>query len=499
MLSSDPREPDGVTADSIQGRWLQQKLAASTATWKLVYMHHPPYTSSALRSNNTWMQWPFKQWGASAVFAGHDHAYERFDIDGLPYFVNGAGGMITYTFKLTPESGSQVRFNTDWGAMRVEANDCAITYEFVNRANEVIDALTQTAPCNKTRFAVIGDFGAAAGSAEYFASEKAVADLVHSLNPDFIVTTGDNNYGTRPPRGTTPDTRGAAEYVDFNIGQFYHAYISPYTGTYGLPSPNGNRFFPTLGNADWYQPYPTQTANLNPHFAFFPWLNGQTYYSFTSPTQPNLVDVFITSVDARDPNRLGDATKPQQAWLQNGLRNSSATWKLVFVHYPPYKSDGVTNTQSPSGSLPLRLAYGDWGADAVFSGDSHVYEQIIAPGVTTPTLYFINGLGGAGLGRFARDANGQMLPAIPGSQFRFDADYGAMWVEAEPCRITYSLIRLDGSVVDTVTQTRNCPQPTLSPTVTPTQVVPTPTQTPTPTSTPLPASFRAYVPLAHRP
>ena len=90
---------------------------------------------------------------------------------------------------------------------------------------------------------------------------------MRSLQPDFIVTTGDNNYGTRPPRGATPDTRGAAEYIDFNIGQFYHPFISPYTGTYGAPAPNGNRFFPTLGNADWYQPYPTHTANLNAHFA----------------------------------------------------------------------------------------------------------------------------------------------------------------------------------------------------------------------------------------
>ncbi len=119
MLDSDPREPDGVTATSVQGQWLQQKLAASTATWKLVYMHHPPYTSSGARSNNTWMQWPFKQWGASAVFAGHDHAYERFDIGGTPYFVNGAGGMYTYTFKITPELGSLVRYNADFGAMLV--------------------------------------------------------------------------------------------------------------------------------------------------------------------------------------------------------------------------------------------------------------------------------------------------------------------------------------------------------------------------------------------
>jgi tartrate-resistant acid phosphatase type 5 len=172
---------------------------------------------------------------------------------------------------------------------------------------------------------------------------------------------------------------------------------------------------------------------------------------------------------------------------------------LAFVHYPPYKSDGVTNTQSPSGSVPLRLAYGDWGADAVFSGDSHVYERILAPSKTTTTTYFINGLGGAGLGRFPRDTNGQLLPAIPGSQFRFDADYGAMWVEADPCRITYSLLKLDGTVVDSLTQTRNCQQPTPTLTQTPTPIsthTPTPISTPGHTPTPSPTVTSSPVPTA---
>ena len=82
------------------------------------------------------------------------------------------------------------------------------------------------------RFGVIGDFGS--GST----SERDVANLVKSWSPDFIITVGDNNY---------PD--GAASTIDGNIGQFYHSFIYPYSGSYGAGAAT-NRFFPSLGNHD---------------------------------------------------------------------------------------------------------------------------------------------------------------------------------------------------------------------------------------------------------
>lgn len=39
-------EPDGITADSLQAIWLKKQLALSQAPWKIVYMHHSPYSSS---------------------------------------------------------------------------------------------------------------------------------------------------------------------------------------------------------------------------------------------------------------------------------------------------------------------------------------------------------------------------------------------------------------------------------------------------------------------
>lgn len=38
MIDSNQRDPDGITAASIQGQWLQRQLAESTAQWKIILM-----------------------------------------------------------------------------------------------------------------------------------------------------------------------------------------------------------------------------------------------------------------------------------------------------------------------------------------------------------------------------------------------------------------------------------------------------------------------------
>jgi hypothetical protein len=87
------------------------------------------------------MRWPFASWGADAVISGHDHTYERIFADGIVYFVNGLGGHSIYKFN-TPVTGSQVRYNGDYGAMRVDASDTAITFEFISLSGNIIDAYT---------------------------------------------------------------------------------------------------------------------------------------------------------------------------------------------------------------------------------------------------------------------------------------------------------------------------------------------------------------------
>lgn len=136
-LNSNSSEPDGVTSNSTQANWLREVMTASTTPWQVVYTHHPPY-SSGPHGSTVWMLWPYEEWGADVVMAGHDHTYERLLINDIPYFVNGLGGRSIYNFNGAVD-GSVVRFNRDYGAMLVHATSEQIIFRFITRTGEVVD------------------------------------------------------------------------------------------------------------------------------------------------------------------------------------------------------------------------------------------------------------------------------------------------------------------------------------------------------------------------
>jgi hypothetical protein len=140
ILDSESPEQDGVSASSTQGQWLKNALAASTSKWKLMFFHHPAYSSGG-QGSNSYMQWPFASWGATATFAGHDHDYERIIRNGIPYFIDGLGGESIVGFGSTV-SGSQVRYSGNYGAMKIDTSDTAITFQFITRSGSVIDTYT---------------------------------------------------------------------------------------------------------------------------------------------------------------------------------------------------------------------------------------------------------------------------------------------------------------------------------------------------------------------
>ena len=273
---------------------------------------------------------------------------------------------------------------------------------------EATATLTPTIPpLPLTRLAVIGDFGLA-GQAE-----ADVAALVKSWEPELIITTGDNNY---------PD--GEAETIDANIGQYYQAFIYPYQGGYG-PGAEVNRFFPTLGNHDW------TTNKAQAHFDYFELPNNERYYDFVWGS----VHFFAVDSDSREPDGVGRSSI-QAEWLKQQLAASSAPWKIVYMHQPPYSS-------SSDGSIDwAQWPYQAWGADLVIAGHSHVYERLLIDGFP----YFVNGLGGGPIYAFDQP--------VPGSQVRFNADYGAMLVEATPEKITLQFITRGFEVIDTYSISR---------------------------------------------
>ena len=145
VMDSDISEPDGMTSSSTQAQWLRSKLALSSSRFKIVYFHHPPF-SSGQHGNSTDMQWPFKDWGATVVLSGHEHNYERLvGEDGLTYFVNGLGGKEWRDF-LTIVPESRFRFTANYGAMLVTSYQNSINFKFYAYPDSLKDDTTIVLP-----------------------------------------------------------------------------------------------------------------------------------------------------------------------------------------------------------------------------------------------------------------------------------------------------------------------------------------------------------------
>lgn len=281
-----------------------------------------------------------------------------------------------------------------------------LNWQLPDRVYEAEAGLAEGPTCmGDVTLAVIGDFGDAG------TPEADVANLVHGWNVDYVLTTGDNNY-----------PGGAASTIDANIGQYYQPYIGNYVGSYG-PGAAQNRFFPVPGNHDW------NTGTLQPYVDYFTLPGNERYYD----VELGPIHLFALDSDSREPDGRS-ATSTQAIWLQTALANSSAPWNLVTLHHPPYSSSNV------HGSDPtMQWPFAAWGATAVLAGHDHTYERLQQDGIP----YFVNGLGGRSIYDLGNP--------VPGSIVRYNLDYGAMRLEANPHCLNFSFYSRGGSLIDSIT------------------------------------------------
>ena len=85
--------------DPDQIAWLDDALAQSKATWKVVALHHPLYSTALKYPSNPDMiaqlEPVFRKHDVSLVLQGHNHLYERLaPIHGIHYFTAGSGGTV---------------------------------------------------------------------------------------------------------------------------------------------------------------------------------------------------------------------------------------------------------------------------------------------------------------------------------------------------------------------------------------------------------------------
>jgi len=257
-----------------------------------------------------------------------------------------------------------------------------------------------------TTFAIISDYGSNSSN------EAAVANLVKSWQPQFILTCGDNNY-----------PNGASSTIDVNIGKYYHSYIKPYTGTYGSGA-SVNSFFPTLGNHD------VITSNGAPYLQYFTLPGNERYYDFVKGD----VHFFAINSNSSEPNGTS-STSTQGTWLKNKLAASTSKWKVVYFHHSPFSSDNVNGSQTR-----MQWPFKAWGADVVISGHSHVYERIIRDNFP----YIVNGLGGSSIYGFKTSP-------VSGSVIRYNQKYGALKVTVTSTSLNFKFYNTSYSQIDSYT------------------------------------------------
>jgi len=195
-----------------------------------------------------------------------------------------------------------------------------------------------------------------------YPSRTDVSNLVHALNPDFIVSAGDNWQS-----GST----NSLASLDIKTGAYYHDFIFPYIGGYGEGATE-QRFLAALGNHDHTPPgggpIIPATYRLPMHMSYFS-MPDTNYEVVKWP-----VHFFI--VDNTDYMWDGDATETGRTalWLKDRLAASTAPWKVVVFHYGPWAS-GTGHIMYTTRRWPFKT----WGADILFSGHTHVYERFMLP------------------------------------------------------------------------------------------------------------------------
>jgi hypothetical protein len=125
---------DSNYVDQKQIEWLDKELASSGSDWKIVFFHHPLYSSGATHGSadaqRQLLEPIFLKRGVNVAFMGHEHFYERLHPQkGVAYFIIGSSAKLrkgdlrksaltvygndsTYSFMLAEIDGDELYFQT---------------------------------------------------------------------------------------------------------------------------------------------------------------------------------------------------------------------------------------------------------------------------------------------------------------------------------------------------------------------------------------------------
>jgi len=135
---------DSALMDKAQLEWLDKELADSGSEWKIVFFHHPLYSSGSRHGSDMGMRSAVEpllvKYGVALALAGHDHFYERIKPQqGVHHFVVGGSAKLR-AGNVRRTSLTAKAFDTDRSFLLMEIDGDTLHYQAVSRRGVTVDS-----------------------------------------------------------------------------------------------------------------------------------------------------------------------------------------------------------------------------------------------------------------------------------------------------------------------------------------------------------------------
>jgi hypothetical protein len=130
--------------DDKQLDWLDKELAASGSDWKIMFFHHPPYSSGETHGSadlqRERLEPLFVKHGVNVVLTGHEHFYERIKPQkGIAYFIIGSSAKLRKG-DINPTDLTAKGWDQGYAFMLMEIVGDDLYFETLSDKGETIDA-----------------------------------------------------------------------------------------------------------------------------------------------------------------------------------------------------------------------------------------------------------------------------------------------------------------------------------------------------------------------
>ena len=146
---------DSNRMDKAQLTWLEKELSDSESDWKIVFFHHPLYSSGARHGSSLALRAAleplFVKYGVAVVLSGHDHFYERLKPQkGVHYFVVGGSAKLRAGNARRTDISAKA-FDRDNSFFIMEIDGDTLYFQAVSRTGESVDAGSFQTPAAERR------------------------------------------------------------------------------------------------------------------------------------------------------------------------------------------------------------------------------------------------------------------------------------------------------------------------------------------------------------